>query len=226
VIAFDPKDDRHMAVAIKWWGELSEQDRANTFHPSLHKLGPFLQHFSEAADLLFNLDEQGLTLAAWTEPAWDAALFSLWVRPDMRRTPSIWKEIQQAYQLAFTLYPTLVGHTRQPALHAAHIKLGYDYAGCLKSSFKGGQLWIYELTREAWAARKDTARQFRQARQEQRHGKLSDQQRNGERQQHEHDQLTLRLDSGELREGRGEDGSAASLDVVQPDVRGLTNGRG
>jgi hypothetical protein len=161
MVAYDATNNSHVGVLIKWWHDLPDKDRADLFYPLLHKLGPFL-HFFETAGLIFAIDNLGITVAAWTEPTFDGALFSLWVRPDLRFSRSAWQEVEQAYTLAFKVYPTLIGQTRQPKLHVTHLKLGYSYSGCLKHIFKGGPVYFYELTKEAWEARRETARTIRQ----------------------------------------------------------------
>lgn len=112
---------------------------------------------------MFAIDTRGITVAAWTEPIFDSALFSLYVRPDCRRAPSAWREVEQAYAAAFEVHSTLVGQTRQPTLHALHLKMGYLFAGRLNKVFKGGPVYFYELTREAWQSRRESAMMVRQS---------------------------------------------------------------
>src|SRR5215472_2199734 len=162
LIVYNPEDNAHVAVIIQWWSALPERDREVTFHPNLHKLAAFLAWFNERrANLLFALDQQGLTLGAWTEALWDGAQFGVWVRPDKRSAPGVWRDLQQAYRMALEVYPVLFGYTRQPKLHAAHLKLGYEYAGKLPQAWGGQPVWIYALTREGWARRAVAAAEVR-----------------------------------------------------------------
>lgn len=162
MIAFDVQNNSHVAILISWWSSLTDDDRANLFYPTVHKLGPFL-HYFETVQLMFAVDTQGLTVAAWTESMFDGALFSLYVRPDCRRLQRAWKEVEQAYETAFSVYPALVGQTRQPALHAIHLKMGYQFAGRLNHIFGGGPIFFYELDREHWRGRREAAKLIRGA---------------------------------------------------------------
>lgn len=162
MISYDLTNNSHVAILVSWWSSLTDEDRANLFSPALHKLGPFLQFFT-AAQLMFAVDVRGVTVAAWTEPMFDGALFSLYVRPECRCSLLAWKEVEQAYETALSVYPVLVGQTRQSALHAIHLKMGYTYAGRLNHVFAGGPVYFYELDREHWRARREAAKLVRGA---------------------------------------------------------------
>lgn len=172
--AFDAQDNAHVALLIAWWGALSDTDRTNLFHPRLYKLAPFLDFFCNyQAELMFVADANGLWLCAWTSPYYEGAEFSLWVRPDIRRNirpaHKAWQCLQLAYEAALTKYPVLFGQTRQSALHAEHLKMGYRYAGKLEHAFKETPIWLYELTREDWQNRHKAAADLRHKRREARH---------------------------------------------------------
>lgn len=167
--AFDPADNAHVALLFQWFWTFTETERALLFHTRLHPLGAFLQHFlSRSADLMFEVDGKGIYVAVWTVPLADAAEFSCWVRADRRCAPSSWRELQLGYQAALSVYPALVGVTRQAALHAAHLKMGYVYGGRLNHIVKEGPVYLYELTREAYQQRHITAKRVRDRKREQR----------------------------------------------------------
>lgn len=117
---------------------------------------------------MFAIDARGVTVAGWTEKVFDGAIFSLYVRPNCRHSPSAWREVEQAYEAAFSVYPVLIGQTLQPSLHGIHLKMGYTYAGRFNKVFAGGPVYFYELTRENWEARHQAAAAVRSSKRERR----------------------------------------------------------
>lgn len=158
MIAYDAQ--QHEALVIQWWANLDE-DRDVTFHSSAHRLGAFLKLFAEEAALLFECDKAGIWFAAWTQPLCDGVTFSLWIRKDKRHSPEAWKSLQIAYNVVFDRYPVVIGYTRQPHLHAVHLKLGYEYAGRIPNIADRNTLYIYSMSREQWQNRREAARKIR-----------------------------------------------------------------
>ncbi len=171
MIIFDPQDESHEGLLVKWWADLGDE-RDLTFHSSLHRLGAFLHHFRQDAHLIFDADQKyGLWMAIWTQPFGDGVLFSTWVHPakrNFRDLKAVWSNLQIAYNVVFDRYPRVVGYTRQASLHAEHLKLGYEFCGRIPDIVDGKSVYIYSMSREQWANRKETAAKIRAAKREKR----------------------------------------------------------
>jgi hypothetical protein len=160
LIAFDPQSEQHEGLVVKWWADL-EPDRAVTFHSSLNRLSVFLMFFTQQAKLVFDYDQRGIWFAAWVQDLCDGCVFSVWIRSDMRTKPSAWRDLRMAYDTIFQKYKRVVGYTRQPHLHAEHLKLGYEYCGRIPDIIDGNALYIYSMSREQWANRASAAAKVR-----------------------------------------------------------------
>ena len=164
MIAFDPQNEQHEGLLLKWWADL-EPDRTVTFHSSLHRLGAFLRYFTQQAGLIFDVDKDGIWFAVWTEPLWDGVTFSTWIRKEQRTGASnlkrAWANLQAAYNLVFDRHHRVIGTTLQTALHSEHLKLGYEYCGRVPDICGGKQVYIYSMSREQWQNRKEVAARIR-----------------------------------------------------------------
>lgn len=164
MIIFDPADEAHEGLLVKWWAELGS-DRETTFHSSLHRLGAFLHYFTHQAKLVFDVDQKhGIWFAVWTEPFGDGVAFSVWVHREKRHSPAAWSNLQIAYNVVFDRYRRVVGYTCQPNLHAEHLKLGYEFCGRVPDIIDAKGVYIYSMSREQWANRKETTAKIRAAR--------------------------------------------------------------
>lgn len=159
MIAYEEKFE---PLLIKWWADLGE-DRETAFHSSLGGLGNFILYFRQTAALMFEADEQGIWFAASSRPFYDGALWDVWIRSNKRHTRSAIQAIELSYGLALERFPFLLGLTKQPNLHAIHLKLGYEYAGRIKQAIDGADMYAYQLTREGWHGRKIRAIRVRDA---------------------------------------------------------------
>lgn len=155
-------EGKYAPLLVKWWAEIAETPEfAKTVHSSAQSLDAFICYFRHTASLMFEADEHGIWFAASTTPFYDGATFDVWIRPVKRFRPAALRAIEMAYALALERYPNLFGFTAQRELHAVHLKLGYTYGGIFKKNMDGSDQYIYQLTREGWANRKENAAMIR-----------------------------------------------------------------
>jgi hypothetical protein len=157
-------EGKYAPLLVQWWAEIAETPEfSKTVHSSAQALDAFICYFRHTAALMFEADDKGIWFAASTTPFYDGAMFDVWIRPDKRHTPSALKALSLAFELALGRYSNLFGMTQQRELHAIHLKLGYTYGGVLKENMDGKTQYIYQLTREGWANRKEAAKTVRQS---------------------------------------------------------------
>jgi hypothetical protein len=155
-------EGKYAPLLVQWWAEMQKSDEfARAVHSSAQNLDAFICYFRHTASLMFEADDKGIWFAASSTPLYDGAMWDVWIRDDKRHTASALKAIELSYGLALERFPNLFGITQQRELHAIHLKLGYTYGGVLKENMDGKTQYIYQLTREGWASRKEAAMQIR-----------------------------------------------------------------
>jgi hypothetical protein len=159
VISYN-RSDKHDLLIAQWWGALRQVGEFDgVFSEDVQSLGAFMEFWRGSCVLVFDTDEQGMTVAMWFQPAMSGAFSGLWVRPDKRRSPSVFRQIELGYSSALCHWPVLIGVTKQEQLLKAHRKLGYDVLGRVPHLWNGDPAWIVILTREGF----DAARSGRRA---------------------------------------------------------------
>lgn len=92
----------------------------------------------------------------WTlmEPCYDGGFFSMWIRPEKRRTKQAFALAWECYERFFDEFPVLLGVTHQEDLLEEHQRLGYTLLGKVRNLKQGQDVWIMTIHKEDFLARK------------------------------------------------------------------------
>lgn len=140
-------------VVSQWWAEMAAAGELATVFSSPPPLGQFLAGFKSPTVLTLALDDRGPWFAAWFEPAFSGAFFSVWVAPRKRRSTAALKLWREAAALGLTEFSHLIGVTKQVDLLPLHAALGYKEMGRLAGFFGGKDAWILVLDGESFRAK-------------------------------------------------------------------------
>ena len=148
MILYDPKT--HEALLVAWHYSLREnpEEHANLFMEPLRNLTALLNWAANDVRLMISWDARGLWAASWVEPVMSGAFFGFWLRKDMRGTPAAVAFANGSYDKALEHFPVLIGITKQPRLHAIHLRMGYEYVGTVESLFDDAPARVYKMTKE------------------------------------------------------------------------------
>ena len=146
MITYDRSAPHDVALAA-WWARLQATgDLDRTFLPTMRPLGAFLAYWRGNVVLFFDIDDAGLTAAAWLEPVMSGAFYSLWLRPDRRKSKASLAFVRATLERGLATWPVLLGLTRQPALLAGHRKLGYRVCADIPHLWDGDTVHLVALT--------------------------------------------------------------------------------
>ena len=199
MIAYD--STKHEMLLLKWYLDLSARpaEFEKLFAQPLRSLTELLKWAQGNVTLGFELDSQGIWVAAWYEPVMSGAFFGAWLREDRRGSFAAWRFIDRAYRVAFEHFPVLIGITQQPELDKLHHALGYQRLGVVPGLFDGKPALIYVLSKENYYGRR-------------------------RQDLHQQRQQPLREDPGEHRTVDVEHGGADLRGDGGPDGRGVADG--
>jgi hypothetical protein len=148
-IEYDPA--KHEMLVADWWFRRLANDpveRNRLFHSSLHSLTKILWWAAHDVKLAFEMDSDGIWIAAWLSPYMSGAEAGAWIRADRRRTIGAFRFIRKFYDAALEHFPVIVGITKQKELHDLHLALGYRYVGEISGLFDNAPAMLYQLTEE------------------------------------------------------------------------------
>lgn len=194
--------DRDESLIVGWYFSLKSDpvEFSNLFMKPLRNLTHLLLWAERDVKVMFEEDEDGIWACSWAEPYGSDAFFGSWIRKDKRGTFAAVAFIRRCFRLCFEHFHAIIGITKQPDLDKLHLALGYRFVGEFSTLFDGSPARVYELTSEAFHERRRREKQSV-----------------GE----QLDILSVRADSGEVRQERAADLPATE----QPDRRGDQNGR-
>jgi len=148
VTVYDQQNPEHGVLVAQWWARAYENgDLALMATKRSQSLSGFFKMIDAPTILLFECDEQGIWIAGWFEPTFDAAFFSLWVRPDKRSKDAL-PVLFTMYDMGFRVWPMIMGVTKQERLLRSHERLGYTVVGKIPKFFDGEDAWLVTLTKE------------------------------------------------------------------------------
>ena len=158
IILYQPSREHDLVVSA-WWARLvAGPDAERTFTPSVtDTLSAFLGFFQQPKHLVFKLDTVGIWFAAWLEPVMSGAYFGLWIREDRRHSKLALVAFEESLSIAFTIFPVLIGVTRQPDLIDGHKRLGYTLLGQIPYLWDDTDVYIMFITKDAFNSRSTQA---------------------------------------------------------------------
>lgn len=134
---------------LQWWLKMNRDgDLERTFTEECRPLGAFYASMRSPTILVLGTVGEKVELGAWMVPAMKGAFFGLWVARERRHSKSMFQQVVSVYSKALTLFPVLIGITKQEALLDAHRKLGYTVGDRMPGLFDGEDAWIVTLTKE------------------------------------------------------------------------------
>jgi hypothetical protein len=111
-----------------------------------------MRHYTTPDTLLMvEEDDDGWCAVAFGSVFMAGGTWGLWVRPDKARfsgSRKIMGFIMSSLAACFERVPVLVNTTRDPAVVAKTVRLGYKYVGVIPTLFEGDDCHILYLTRE------------------------------------------------------------------------------
>ena len=149
IFEYNQLDDKHIALVYKLWFDLKTSgDLARVFYPEDTTAYGLLNLFAKPVRTFFSIDEKGIWMIMWFTPWLRGSFAGLWVREDMRRTKTAYKNLVTLYHGAFELVPVILGVTKLPDILEMHTKLGYDISTIVPHLFGDKPGWIVHLTKE------------------------------------------------------------------------------
>jgi hypothetical protein len=143
-----PQED---ALVFDWWNSLvATKELPKIFAESCYSLSKFYHIFQRPNALFYTKDSTGIRLAMWAEPFFSSACLGLWISPRARHSKSSFRAMQIIYNILFSIFPSLLGITKQENLLTEHEKLGYTVIGKVPSLMDTQTAWILQLTRESF----------------------------------------------------------------------------
>jgi hypothetical protein len=149
--------DEDMLIGA-WWAEMAKSgDLALCVNEHAQSLSEFYRLFKSPNWLLVDLNDYhtAVHFAAWFEPTFDGAFFSLWAHPTRKNKRRGLELLHKAYEIGFEHYPVLIGITKQKRLLDGHKRLGYTLLGAIPFLFSGEDTYVLYLTKEAWQSARD-----------------------------------------------------------------------
>jgi hypothetical protein len=145
---YDPK--KHEWFLVYWYTELNkdETELNNLFCKPLQSLTQILIWAKNSVNIMFENDDEGIRFAAWCAPEMSGAEFGAWCRKSWRGTKAHLKFMDEAYERALSMYPVLIGRTKQEKLHRLHLRMGYEFVGVVPGLFDGSPVREYYMTRQ------------------------------------------------------------------------------
>jgi hypothetical protein len=119
------------------------------FHSSLRSLTDILWWAANKVKLVFEFDEDGISMAAWLSPYMSGAEVGVWIRKDKRTAYQSVIFVNRFYKAALQHYPVLIGITQRPELEKIHLALGYRLTDPpIPALFDGHPARVYYMTAE------------------------------------------------------------------------------
>jgi hypothetical protein len=147
---YKPGEQTDLLLAT-WWAKLhSNGDLFNAFPVSLGNLSSFLLWFRPPNSLIYTVDGEGVSVAAWFEPVISGTLMGIWVEPKYRRSREVAQLVGKIYDAALSTYRVILGITKQERLLREHVKVGYEIVGGVPYLYDGETAWMVCLTREGF----------------------------------------------------------------------------
>lgn len=142
----------HDLLVSQWWAQLhTDGDIETLIFRDSRSLSRFLEMLQPPTQLLFETDGTRIIFAAWFQPAFDGAFYSLWIAKEWRTVPKALDLVHQSYAIGFEQWPVLMGVTKQARLKKSHERLGYVwYEPPIPYLFDGEPAWLVVLTKERW----------------------------------------------------------------------------
>ncbi len=150
---YDSRDCHMDLLLAQMYARIVESGEIHMMFATPHTLGSFIAMFVLPNNLIFDVDDDGITMAMWFEPMFSGAFVSVWIRPDRRQSPSAFKALIRGYDAGFQLYPILLGITKQKELLATHRKLGYILKCEIPGFFGGKTAYVVQLDRKRFYKR-------------------------------------------------------------------------
>jgi hypothetical protein len=100
--------------------------------------------------LIYTVDGEGVSVAAWFEPVISGTLMGIWVEPKYRRSREVAQLVGKIYDAALSTYRVILGITKQERLLREHVKVGYEIVGGVPYLYDGETAWMVCLTREGF----------------------------------------------------------------------------
>lgn len=155
IFRYEPSIEMDLAVAGMWTRMHRDGDLADLFTRDSQSLeGIFRIVRPPGRGLLFCADERGVWFAMWLEQTMGAAFLGMWVAKDRRQRRETLDVMVRAYDLVLSVFPAILGVTKQPRLLRGHERLGYRVLAQVPGLWDGEDAWLVMLTREAFAAAK------------------------------------------------------------------------
>jgi len=126
-----------------------EGELGNVTGDPLLPLSSFFQLLQPPTHLYLGIDEGGVWIAVWFEPALGGAAMSLYIAPEKRRSLQAAGALQWLYDCGLTMFGTIYSITGQERLLPFMEALGYNVVGKLPGGFPGGT-YIAIMTRESF----------------------------------------------------------------------------
>lgn len=141
-------------LLAQWWADLQASGDLELIFHTPPTLSQFLHLFQEPTCLLLGVEEgpvPRIWFAAWFDPVFNGAFFSVWIAEKKRRSKSALQAMIEAARLGLQQFPCLIGVTKQPHLVEEHIRFGYRLLGELPAFFSGKTAWILVLDKRGFA---------------------------------------------------------------------------
>lgn len=129
----------------------------NLFAEPLRHLTSLLIWAKNDVNVMIDVDDDGIRFSAWCAPFLSGAEFGTWARKSLRGTKAHLNFMDEAYTRALSMYPVLIGLTKQEKLHSLHLRMGYKFIGIVPSLFDGSPVREYYMTQET----RDERRKFK-----------------------------------------------------------------
>lgn len=142
---------QHDILLGQWWVRLYESgDLGKCIAPKHHALGDFLVMLKNTS-LLFELNDSGVSYAAWFEEALWSGFVGVWVTPDLRSHAHALHI--QAFGWAFQRWAVVTSLTWQPEVAIYMRRLGFHVAGKIPTTPQVIVLWAEEADFERYRGR-------------------------------------------------------------------------
>lgn len=145
-----PRED---TMLLRWWMDLIEGEETDDVLPAqAQRLPDFLNVMQPPHLLVYAADDKDIWIAAWFEELFRGAivLMGLWIDPTRRKSKKAFKATQAIYDVALTMWPTILGVTQEHLLDV-HTKVGYGVLGEFEKLRDGEHsAWLVLLTRKGF----------------------------------------------------------------------------
>lgn len=137
-------------LVAQWWGKMREQGDLERVFNRPPSLGRFLESLKSPTELLLGVDAEGVWFAAWFEPFFDGAMFSIWSAERARYSKKSLALFIEVLELGLKFYPALFTVTKQEHLVGVQEKVGFRKVAEIPGFFAGEDAWIMLLTKIEW----------------------------------------------------------------------------